>query len=51
MRGNPAVIYPLLYWLLQRLAELKKRSYLARYLRPVDIPEEFFADASLVEQL
>ncbi len=51
MRGSPQVIYPLLYWLVQQLPNLKKRAYLARYLRPVDIPEEFFADAGLLEQL
>lgn len=51
MRGNPTVLYPLLYWMLPKLPDLRKRTYLARYLRPVDIPEEFFADQQLLEQL
>lgn len=42
--GNKAVIHPLLQWLLQRVPELKKRAYLARYLMKVEVPAEFLQD-------
>jgi hypothetical protein len=45
MRGVTSVVYPLLSWLLSRMEDLRKRAYLARYLRNIDVPEEMFADA------
>ena len=41
--GDRSVIYPVLEWLLtpERTAELKKRSYLARYLVRLTVPAEF----------
>ena len=43
--GKNEVIYPLLQYVLQKFPELKKRAYIAPFLRSVDPPEEFFADA------
>lgn len=34
--------------MLERLPELAQRAYLARFLRPVVVPEEFFADEQIV---
>jgi len=48
MRGVPSVVYPFLLWSLQNYTSLVTRAYLSRYLRPFSIPEEHFADASMV---
>ncbi|XP_076020883.1 intraflagellar transport protein 81 homolog [Genypterus blacodes] len=42
--GSKPVIHPILHWLLQRVPELKKRAYLARFLVKVEIPAEFLQD-------
>ncbi|XP_020492080.2 intraflagellar transport protein 81 homolog [Labrus bergylta] len=42
--GNKPVVHPILHWLLQRLPELKKRAYLARYLVKLEVPAEFLQD-------
>ena len=38
------IIYPVLEWLLQRMPDLKKRAYLAKYLVKVDVPPELIID-------
>ena len=40
-------MYPILQWLFENLAELKKRAYLARYLVKLDVPPEQLADQEL----
>jgi intraflagellar transport protein 81 len=40
--GKQAVVYPVLSWLLTELDKLKKRAYLARFLIPIEVPQEFF---------
>lgn len=42
-------MYPVMHWCLQRLPQLKKRAYLARYLMPVEVPMEFMQDQALVD--
>ncbi|XP_054466972.1 intraflagellar transport protein 81 homolog [Anoplopoma fimbria] len=42
--GRKPVVHPILYWLLQRVPELKKRAYLARFLVKLEVPEEFLQD-------
>ncbi|XP_034027169.1 intraflagellar transport protein 81 homolog [Thalassophryne amazonica] len=42
--GSKPVIHPILYWLLQRVPELKKRAYLARFLVKLEIPQDFLQD-------
>uniref|UniRef100_A0AAQ6AP32 Intraflagellar transport protein 81 homolog n=1 Tax=Amphiprion ocellaris TaxID=80972 RepID=A0AAQ6AP32_AMPOC len=42
--GNKPVIHPILHWLLQRVPELKKRAYLARFLVKLEVPAEFLQD-------
>lgn len=43
------VVYRAMHWCLQRLPQLKKRAYLARYLMPVEVPMEFMQDQALVD--
>lgn len=42
--GSKPVVHPILHWLLQRLPELKKRAYLARFLVKLEVPTEFLQD-------
>uniref|UniRef100_A0A3Q2QC36 Intraflagellar transport protein 81 homolog n=1 Tax=Fundulus heteroclitus TaxID=8078 RepID=A0A3Q2QC36_FUNHE len=42
--GSKPVVHPILHWLLQRLPELKKRAYLARFLVKLEVPAEFLQD-------
>jgi len=49
LHGDPGVIYPILTWMLQRLPELQKRTYLARFLMNIEIPEHMFADEEMTE--
>lgn len=42
--GSKPVIHPILHWLLQRITELKKRAYLARFLVKLEVPAEFLQD-------
>ncbi|KAM4809017.1 intraflagellar transport protein 81 homolog [Rhinophrynus dorsalis] len=42
--GSKPVIHPVLYWLLQKNSELKKRAYLSRYLIKLEVPDEFLQD-------
>uniref|UniRef100_A0AAQ6IMC3 Intraflagellar transport protein 81 homolog n=1 Tax=Anabas testudineus TaxID=64144 RepID=A0AAQ6IMC3_ANATE len=42
--GRKPVIHPILHWLLQRVPELKKRAYLARFLVKLEVPAEFLQD-------
>lgn len=49
LQGDKPTIYPLLQWLLEKLPELKKRAYLARYLMKIELPSEVFQDEAVVE--
>uniref|UniRef100_A0A667XY96 Intraflagellar transport protein 81 homolog n=1 Tax=Myripristis murdjan TaxID=586833 RepID=A0A667XY96_9TELE len=42
--GSKPVIHPILHWLLQRVPDLKKRAYLARFLVKLEVPAEFLQD-------
>ncbi|XP_061672641.1 intraflagellar transport protein 81 homolog [Syngnathoides biaculeatus] len=42
--GSKPAVHPILHWLLQRVPELKKRAYLARFLVKLDVPAEFLGD-------
>ncbi len=48
LAGEPRIVYPLLLWLLSNQEFLKKKAYLARFLRNVEVPEENFADPQVV---
>lgn len=49
LQGNKQVTYALLFWLLERIPDLKKRAYLSKYLVRIDIPAEFQHDEQLME--
>ncbi|KAM9811131.1 intraflagellar transport protein 81 homolog [Neosynchiropus ocellatus] len=42
--GSKPVVHPILFWLLQKVPELKKRAYLARFLVKLEVPTEFLQD-------
>ncbi|KAF3696167.1 Intraflagellar transport protein 81 -like protein [Channa argus] len=42
--GSKPVVHPILHWLLQKVPELKKRAYLARFLVKLEVPSEFLQD-------
>jgi len=42
--GSKPVVHPILHWLLQKIPELKKRAYLARFLFKLEVPAEFLQD-------
>ncbi|XP_072289549.1 intraflagellar transport protein 81 homolog isoform X1 [Eucyclogobius newberryi] len=47
--GSKPVVHPILFWLLQKVPELKKRAYLARFLVKLEIPSEFLLDDVISE--
>ncbi|RXG61203.1 Intraflagellar transport protein 81-like protein [Armadillidium vulgare] len=47
--GQKYIIYPILSWLLQRMDDLKKRAYLAKFLVKLDIPAEIQGDADVAD--
>lgn len=47
--GDKHTVYPILSWLLQRMEELKKRAYLARFLVKLDVPAEILGDADVAD--
>jgi len=47
LNGDKKIIYPIYYFLMKNLAPLKKRAYLAKFLVPLDIPNEFVGDPEL----
>ncbi|PWA18456.1 hypothetical protein CCH79_00009896 [Gambusia affinis] len=42
--GSKPVVHPILHWLLQKVPELKKRVYLARFLVKLEVPAEFLQE-------
>ena len=51
LQGDKAITYALLQWLLERLPDLKKRAYLARFLTKIEVPAEFQQDDQFVEMI
>ncbi|CAN9512707.1 unnamed protein product [Ophioblennius macclurei] len=47
--GSKPVVHPILHWLLQRVPELQKRAYLARFLCRLDVPAEFLQDDVIID--
>ncbi|TRY65014.1 hypothetical protein DNTS_024666 [Danionella cerebrum] len=47
--GSKPVVHSILNWLLQRIPELKKRAYLARFLVKLEVPAEFLQDDIIAE--
>mmetsp|Transcript_44907 Transcript_44907/g.103779 ORF Transcript_44907/g.103779 Transcript_44907/m.103779 type:complete len:673 (-) Transcript_44907:371-2389(-) len=42
--GDKNTIHPILYWLLNNLEQLKKRSYLAKFCMNLEVPEEYLRE-------
>lgn len=49
VQGEKLIIYPILEWLLQRVPDLQKRAYLARYLVKIQVPPEFSQEDPISE--
>jgi len=49
LHGDPRMIYPILTWMLQKMPELQKRAYLAKFLVNIDVPDHMFTDEEVVE--
>ncbi|XP_065840482.1 intraflagellar transport protein 81 homolog [Oscarella lobularis] len=49
VQAEKQIVYPLLHWLLQRLSELKKRAYLAKFLVRIEVPAEHLHDEQVAE--
>jgi len=46
--GDPRIIHPILHYLLTKKEELAQRAYLAKFLTPINIPQEFQMDSELM---
>ncbi|CAL1528609.1 unnamed protein product [Lymnaea stagnalis] len=44
VQGEKPIIFPILEWLLQKVPELQKRAYLAKFLVKIDVPAEIMQD-------
>eukprot|EP01112_Ceratiomyxa_fruticulosa_P010624 TRINITY_DN2819_c0_g1_i1.p1 TRINITY_DN2819_c0_g1~~TRINITY_DN2819_c0_g1_i1.p1 ORF type:complete len:260 (-),score=47.84 TRINITY_DN2819_c0_g1_i1:86-865(-) len=42
--GDKHIIHPILLWLLQRIPDLRKRAYLAKYLITIEVPTDMITD-------
>ena len=49
LQGDKPTTYSLLQWLLERLPDLKKRAYLAKFLIRIEVPAEFLQDDQVDE--
>mmetsp|Transcript_8283 Transcript_8283/g.23772 ORF Transcript_8283/g.23772 Transcript_8283/m.23772 type:complete len:678 (-) Transcript_8283:30-2063(-) len=47
--GDKATVHPILYWLLNNLEPLKRRSYLAKFCMNLEVPEEFLREEKVYE--
>lgn len=47
MHGEKKTIQHLLHWLITKMDELKRRSYTAKFLVPLEIPDEFLGDEEM----
>jgi intraflagellar transport protein 81 len=48
INGDRDTIYPLLYHMLNRLPDLRKRAYIAPFLEEFEVPEDMFADQEVL---
>eukprot|EP01135_Chromosphaera_perkinsii_P007956 Nk52_evm28s1073 gene=Nk52_evmTU28s1073 len=44
IQGDRPVVYPILAWIIEKFDDCKKRAYLARYLVPLDVPEDYLME-------
>lgn len=51
INGDKEILQTIMHWLLSKFEHLQKRSYLAKFLLPIDIPSEFLSDELINELL
>ena len=49
MHGEKRTIQHLLHWLITKLPELQRRAYTAKFLVPLQIPDEYLVDDEMGE--
>jgi intraflagellar transport protein 81 len=49
VHGEKRTAQHILHWLLTRLPELQRRAYTAKFLVPLEIPDEFLCDDEMVQ--
>ena len=47
VHGEKRTIHHVLFWLLTKLADLKRKAYTAKFLVPFKVPDEFLADEEM----
>lgn len=47
LNGDKKIIYPIYFFLLKNLTTLKKRAYLAKYMVPIGVPQEYSGDPEI----
>jgi len=47
VHGEKRTIHHILYWLTSRLPDLKRKAYTAKFLVPLEIPDEFMHDEDM----
>lgn len=51
VNGEKTLIYPIMFWVLTHMPQAKKRVYLAKFLVPVDVPEDLRASDETVREV
>lgn len=49
--GESRTLYPILYWLLQRIPELRRRAYLSKFLLKLEVPADMQQDQLYADYL
>ena len=47
LNGDRKIIYPIYFFLLKNLPQLRKRAYLAKFMVPIEVPQEFSGDPEI----
>lgn len=47
LNGDRKIIYPIYYFLLKNLPALSKRAYLAKFMVPIEVPQEYSGDPEI----
>jgi len=47
VHGEKRTIHHLLFWLISKMLELQRRAYTAKFLVPLQIPDEFLVDEEM----
>jgi len=49
-QGDKELIYGMLHHILSKLPDLRKRAYISRFLTPLEVPEDMFADQEVMSK-